>query len=315
MSSQHTFGLFVARLCGTEVQLPPRLDEITSRLVTQHRLAPLAYRLGYANHKAAFINNAVLAEMREGVLAEVGGALANVRVQACLLKGIAYSHGLYEDPAERMMGDIDLLIPPLQFAQAIAAVGRLGFSPRPGKYTHLASTHHAITLDRGNVSLDLHRSMTQPWRNSIDISGIWGRVLPTERAGGDFYTLDTIDAIVMHCAHIARHELMAGVLSYVDLARLENLADVSREQTLTRAKSFRLERSAKAVLQMADSLREMKSRSMFILPSTERVLLNSPLSRGRQIGAKFCLLDGPVELAGLLGVAAYERWFPHSKRE
>ena len=109
------------------------------------------------------VRNETICEVLEIVLR----ALNRIDVQPVLLKGAAMlASGLYRDPAERIIGDIDLLIPASRLAAAASALRQNGFAPEntmgekrwiaPSSHErHLAPLLHADT----GAGVELHREL------------------------------------------------------------------------------------------------------------------------------------------------------------
>ncbi|MEM9491970.1 MAG: nucleotidyltransferase family protein, partial [Myxococcota bacterium] len=188
-------------------------------LVRRHFLTPLAYRAGVSRFRSDFVASSLLAEIRAQTLAEVLAALAESAIPVILLKGIAYARTLYSEPAERPMSDIDLLVPPGAHRRAGEILRRLGYWVA-GSNQQRSPLHHAVCYKRRSAAIDLHRSMVQPWRSRIDIAGLWQRSRPAPDRSEPCRRLERVDEVVLHLAHIARHELHVPIINYVDAARM-----------------------------------------------------------------------------------------------
>lgn len=303
-----------ARAPAADAPAGPELA-ILDRLVRRHMLAPLAYRAGLARFHRDYVASALLAELRAHGLREAGDALAAEGIPAAVIKGAAYLGRIYEDPAERPMSDVDLLVPPALHARAERVLRRLGFW-RVGSPRQQSRLHHAVGYKRKGASIDLHRSIVQPWRSRVDVAALWQRAAP----GADgFWRLDPVDEAVIHLGHIARHELMVPVINYVDAARL--LDRVDRAAIEDRARAFRLGRGVRAALAMTDAIARGgpstapdtapddasgTPRTPRVMPSVEEVFAYGRVWRPLQCLRKALLVDGPRELVGLAAVAVYD---------
>jgi hypothetical protein len=207
---------------------------------------------------------------------------------------------IYEDPAERPMSDVDLLVPPHLHARAERVLRRLGFW-RVGSPRQQSRLHHAVGYKRKGASIDLHRSIVQPWRSRVDVDALWQRAVPIS-AG--LWRLDPVDEAVIHLGHIARHELMVPVINYVDAARL--LDRVDRAAVEERARAFRLGRGVHAALAMTDAITRGAPLAGRVLPSMQEVFAYGRVWRPLQVLRKALLVDGPRELVGLAAVAVYD---------
>ena len=271
-------------------------------LVRQNHLGPLAYRRGVSEFRAEYAASAIMAERRAAILAEVTRALRDRGVRVALLKGIAYAGVIYPDPAERPMHDIDLMVPRLQFPEAMRCMAQLGFA-RVGKLQRRSRYYHAIELARDEMRVELHRSIIQHYRTSLRVGDIWRRALLDPRVGAE--RLAPVDDLLICLLHIARSELLVPVLNYVDVARLRDRLDrVGGEELHRRAAEYRVERAVTAVLAMSEIFRTGQSgrlslRGASILPSSDEILLGVRPHRLRQIGQKLLLTEGAREILGL----------------
>lgn len=279
--------------------------ELPDALVRQHMLAPLAAQAGLARFRADYIASSLLAEIRERTLAETLSALAEHRIPVILLKGISYAGDLYADPAERPMSDIDLMVPPRQHDDACRVLRRLGYW-HAGSAQQLSALHHAACFKRKDAAIDLHRSMLQPWRSRMDIDALWRRARPAADRPWAL-RLEAVDETVVHLAHIARHELGVPAINYVDAARLVARVPGGQAAVLERARSFRLTRAVRAALDMTEALTHGRPHGRTLLPSPAEVLAFRRAGRTVQLVRKAALVEGPVELAGLVAAALHTR--------
>jgi hypothetical protein len=100
----------------------------------------------------------------ERVVIEATRVLDRARIPSRVLKGVALAHTTYDDPDDRVFGDVDLLVPAAQFSRAASALAdalggeraqpelRAGFDDRFGK---------EIMLRVRDLELDLHRTFVE----------------------------------------------------------------------------------------------------------------------------------------------------------
>ena len=99
----------------------------------------------------------------ERLLLDVVAAFEAAGVDYRVLKGSAYAHLDYPDPALRSFGDIDLLVPTSQYDEAVAALGSVGAwrrvpELRPGFDRRFGKGGSFITPT--GLEIDLHRLFT-----------------------------------------------------------------------------------------------------------------------------------------------------------
>lgn len=93
-------------------------------------------------------------------LLELLDHLNAIGIEPVLLKGTAHlAIGLYSDPAERVLADIDLLVPRERLLDAVAALGVSGYKPVASDLIH--DHHHYPALGRdGEVAyVELHHEL------------------------------------------------------------------------------------------------------------------------------------------------------------
>lgn len=108
-------------------------------------------------------------------LARVAALLNAVDIEPILLKGAAHVvDGTYPDPALRILGDIDILIPASRAADAVRAMRAAGYATKaadvvpPPKHHHLPMLHEAGT----DVGVELHTDVIDPYPDHT-ISTTW----------------------------------------------------------------------------------------------------------------------------------------------
>ncbi len=90
---------------------------------------------------------------------------------AVVLKGPAFAHGVYADPADRLFTDLDVLVAPRSMQAAIEGLVALGYrrpwpDPTP-RYVELVAKAMCLTHPEG-LSIDLHRTLVPgPLERSI----------------------------------------------------------------------------------------------------------------------------------------------------
>lgn len=277
---------------------------VPAGLVRLHLLSPLAYRAGDGRFRKDYIASSLAAELRRALLEECAGALAQVGVPVAPIKGIAYAGTLYEDPAERPMTDMDLLIPPDAHQEACKALESIGFRRAPVRVQR-SPLHHAVAFKRGAAAVDLHRTIVQPHRSRIDLEAVWQRSSAAVDIGPTGRRLDPYDLTLFHLIHMARHELRVTCIGYVDAHRL--LATLDCPVLLDRAREWRLSRAVGAALAMTDALAGEPASLSRVLPSVDEVLRDELPGRLLQVVRKVSLLEGPAELLGLARVYLAER--------
>ncbi len=106
-----------------------------------------------------------------GLLQRVLGILAAQGIMAMPLKGTLLAYWVYDRPAERLGGDIDLLVPVRSFETAVAALSGAGFTPR--KQTD--PRERTLVSSGLPIEIDLHRSLFGRGRYRLRMADLLAR--------------------------------------------------------------------------------------------------------------------------------------------
>lgn len=160
-------------------------------------------------------------------LRDVAEHLAAVGAPPLLLKGAALAETYYPDPALRLIGDIDLAVPPEWVGRCRDRLVAMGYTPsrvdeRPGR---LLETTNQIQLEppQGSpVSVELHWHIIDVpyYMRRIPMSWFWDHSEQMIIAGQTFRVLDAEANVVYLSAHLALHHGFRGLHSLLDLALL-----------------------------------------------------------------------------------------------
>ena len=93
--------------------------------------------------------------VRRVVLKEVLGCLAGAGIPVMPLKGALLAYWVYDDPSERRVSDVDLLVPEKSFEAAIAKLAGQGYHAEPAIQTH----ERTLRSRDVPMTVDLHRSL------------------------------------------------------------------------------------------------------------------------------------------------------------
>jgi hypothetical protein len=163
------YNLIVAALTGTAPDPGPDWDwDETMRIAAgEHVLASLCGRLPAPPDVTAFLDgiHALNHERNRQLLDELEThalLLNQAGLEPVLLKGVAYlATGVYPDPSERLLRDIDLLLSPGQALQAFDLIQATGYEscvPNPAALVQ----HHYPPLTRvQRVPVEIHHRLGQ----------------------------------------------------------------------------------------------------------------------------------------------------------
>ncbi|HEX6737612.1 MAG TPA: nucleotidyltransferase family protein [Vicinamibacteria bacterium] len=246
------------------------------------------------------------AAILQETLTRVRGLLGDEPI--VLLKGADYAARLYPRPHLRPMQDLDLLVPAAR-AQAVGERLRAGGAqPRlPRTAAARVATHYEHVFILGDVVIEVHTRFLPRARERVDYGAVWERRQPTITP--HTFRLDDVDALAYHALSLAKDELTAPLIRWVDLwllqadaARLEAAADRAAEWGTRRALYGALRRGAQLFPEL-ETPRLAALRERLLAPPTRRFLDRFVLppvadqghagvvTRRRQLWRKLWLMD------------------------
>jgi hypothetical protein len=203
-----------------------------------HKVSPAVWRsidgfAGVPNSVKAYFH--VLrdknAQRNAAILDGLSTALARLNelgIKAAPLKGAAsIASGLYDDPAERFLSDVDLLIAPEHAqasADALRALGYTDLCPDSGIPWITPRRHHLPPLlSRQGFSVELHTALVQrKFEPMLPTAEVWQRASEERWRGRTIHFLHPTDRVVHNIVHSQLHDLSStGV---VELRQLRELS-------------------------------------------------------------------------------------------
>jgi hypothetical protein len=191
----------VLKLANEQLLAPALYVELTATDRLGELPTPVADYLGLL-HRLNHARNQAL--QRQAL--ELIAALNAAGIEPMLLKGcLSLFAGPYADPATRMIGDIDILVPATTVADAVAALARLGYRVA-NQYPadHNAYGEFVRAGDPGAV--DLH---VEPIDAShlLSASELWRRSAAVTAAGARFHVPAANDRLLHNLLHAQIHDL------------------------------------------------------------------------------------------------------------
>jgi hypothetical protein len=105
------------------------------------------------------------------ILRDAAQVLSAQGIAVMPLKGVLFQQLLYADPAERLLSDVDVLVPEKDFWRAVALLLSAGFRPEKAGRSLIEV---ALRSDKG-LSIDLHRRLFSPGRYALSTSSLFER--------------------------------------------------------------------------------------------------------------------------------------------
>jgi hypothetical protein len=181
-----------------------------------------------------------------GLLRRVLQILAAEGIPVMPLKGTLLAHWVYDVPAERLGGDIDLLVPAGRFKAALEALARASFTP-----LRQTDPRECTLMPPGlPIEIDLHRSLFGRGRYRLRMADLFARgTVDRELFSAPVLLPDPYDAwahVIGHAAsehtpgHLARNER--------DLERLADVFSMDPRRCASRLEEAGLSRAARYAL-------------------------------------------------------------------
>ena len=192
----------------------------------------------------------------EADLLRVGDLLDGSGIRYRVLKGPAFAHLDYPDPALRSFVDIDLLVPSQSFDVAVDALIRDGYERRfselrPGFDRRFGKG--ASFKGANGREIDLHRTFVMgPYGLSLDLEDVWASADRFSVAGRRFETLDADQRFLHACYHAALGNPRTRLVPLRDVAGM--LQRSGRGVDIERALAFAAKWKSSAVIARAVAL-------------------------------------------------------------
>lgn len=216
----------------------------------------------------AYYSGALLEALQhEEAIKTVLSVLTEAGIETVVLKGMALALTVYSNPRWRLKADLDLWVQPVQLAEAIAALQKVGYQPhdnqeRPPALTYLFGGEQQLTSDiPGRGLVELHwPAIRGEWVRltaALDHDGIWARRQQVVADGLELYVMALEDMFLHICLHLAiNHKFnqpwLRGLLD-VHLI-VQKLSEKSWQEIIQRAQAWRITTVLWTVLNLSRKL-------------------------------------------------------------
>jgi hypothetical protein len=141
-----------------------------------------------------------------------------------ILKGGALRDRIYTEPAERSLGDLDVLLPPGQLEPAYGVLGLLGYRAVGTDELREAYRRHHYHLrfaNRNGFVVEIHWALSRHGISfQLDERAFLARAVPTRTAGGHMLRVPSAEDMVLHMASQSEEDAFARFGRLVDLDRV-----------------------------------------------------------------------------------------------
>lgn len=179
----------------------------------------------------------------ERLLVDTSAVLEGAGVPTVALKGSSLAHTAYPDPATRVFGDVDVLVPSECFDDAGAALQQAGCRRRwpqlrPGFDRRFGKGATFDTPDR--FEIDLHRTVTPgPFGLTIDLPGLFETAVPLWLGGRELRMLAREERLLHACYHAALGSPVPRLVGLRDVAQLVLATDPDTDRLMELAQRWR----------------------------------------------------------------------------
>ncbi len=154
-------------------------------------------------------------ELTTRQVAAAAAALDDAGARCLVLKGAHTGH-LYPDRGARVVGDLDLLVPPERLRVAQDVLRDLGYRPHPGSRPGPEHRHLPTLVVEGGLPVELHRTLARRGADPPWVAAVWERAAPLP--DGVALGMDPIDALLYTCKHLAVDHAFASANGVAGLA-------------------------------------------------------------------------------------------------
>jgi len=243
----------------------------------------LRFYLGELHRMNHVRNDAIRSQV-----ADMLGHLNSVNVSPLLLKGAALLFaGMFEDPAARIMVDIDLMVREEQVEKVLEVLSSTGYSRVKG-HSREDSLHLPPVVKNGlPASVEVHTRIFDKWIDVeiLNSSEVWGASMLTNMNGVTFHLMSPSQWTLYNIAHseIHRSNFRRGSISLRDL--LDFSVILSRYTGSIDWREIKVKMESKGLEKLVRAYLYMGSRLFgTVLPSDLQPRLSSFLHFTRCLG-------------------------------
>jgi hypothetical protein len=143
------------------------------------------------------------------VLTRLGSVLDTAGIPWLVFKGPVLSSAVYCEPGMRRYSDVDVLVPPARFADAVAALESAGYrNPITLWSPQVYYRSGAIAFESGRISIDLHWHVMYKYQDRrwyrVDPEQLFARRRTVDIGGQSCATFDDVDTVFHLALHAAR---------------------------------------------------------------------------------------------------------------
>ena len=251
--------------------LSPHQFEALLQLAEQQDVTPLLYAKLKVKGMETAVSLPVLNTLRHNYqlntvrnksiyreLKQLADALQAASIPTIVLKGGFLADAVYGAIGERVVGDLDLLVPKEAMPQVITISEYFGYVPTKPVVLDmiLDQRHHIPPFTNSAIPLEIewHWHIVRPTPHAFPVTELWQRAIPTTIAGIEALMLSPEDLLLHIADHLSyHHEFSFGMRSLCDIAAIcERYRDtIQWDVFVNRANQWQWERGVFLALQLA----------------------------------------------------------------
>jgi hypothetical protein len=162
-------------------------------------------------------------------------ALSGAGVPTIVLKGGALVD-VYEEPGERPVSDLDVLVPLSRATEAAGVLRAVGFRPRsPLTRAALRFTHSCAWDRTSTIPVDLHWHVYEECCRPDHDDDLWAAAVPAAIGGAPTCVLAIEDQLVHACVHGEKWVFVPGIRWIADAVTILRRRSVNWDRLLSQA--------------------------------------------------------------------------------
>ena len=212
---------------------------------------------------------------REFEMKKILKQLNDSNIEVILLKGLYISEAYYDNPAERPMCDVDLLVKQGDVQRTIEVLKDIGCVQEQVSNNDIEPIEFISKLDKLNkftkhlpemktpkgISIELHWTLDYSREynsTNIDMAEIWKTKEPMQVHGSNFYRIQTELHLLYLCVNIAEDVFRQKILQLFDIFLIINKTKIDWDSIILKAKEWNCQKPLFAVLIAEENIFNLK---------------------------------------------------------
>ena len=212
---------------------------------------------------------------REYEVKKILKQLNDSNIDVILLKGLYISEAYYDNPAERPMCDVDLLVKQEDIQRTIEVLKAIGCVQEQGSNSDIEPVEFISKLDKLNkftkhlpeiktpkgISIELHWTLdysSEYNSTNIDMAEIWKTKEPIHVYGSNCYKIHTVLHLLYLSVNIAEDVFRQKILQLFDIFLIINKTKIDWDSIIVKAKEWNCQKPLFAVLIAEENMFNLK---------------------------------------------------------